>query len=175
MKAHKPLVVTAGEPAGIGPELCLLLSQTQHYDDIVVIGDPLLLRDRARQTGIDVAVVEVDADDPTRDVAAPGTLLVIPQRFPQTANCGQLNPANAQTLLDGLSLAIAGCMDGRFRGLVTAPLQKSVINDAGIPFTGHTEFLAQQTNAKHPVMLLVCDELRVALASTHLPLRDVAD
>ena len=175
MKAQSPLVVTAGEPAGIGPELCLMLSRSAHHADIVVISDPDMLRSRAASIGIDVEVTEVDVDDDHASGAALGELRVIAQRFPVKTVCGRLDPRNAAALLDGLRAAVAGCLDGRFRALVTAPLQKSVINDAGISFTGHTEFLADLTGARHPVMLLVADTLRVALASTHLPLRDVAD
>jgi 4-hydroxythreonine-4-phosphate dehydrogenase len=169
------MIVTGGEPAGVGPELCLMLSRSVHYDDIVVISDPDMLRSRAEVIGIDVNVTEVSPDDDHSGGAAPGELRVIAQRFPVNTVCGQPDPRNAAALLDGLRVAVAGCLDGRFRALVTAPLQKSVINDAGIAFTGHTEFLADLTGAAHPVMLLVADELRVALASTHLPLREVAD
>ena len=174
MTAQKPLVVTAGEPAGIGPELCIALADSVHHADIVVVTDPDMLRSRAALTGIDVAIREIDLNE-LADGRRPGELRVIPQRFPATPECGRPNPDNAQTLLDGLRVAVAGCMDGHFSGLVTAPLQKSTINDAGIPFTGHTEFLAELTKAKRPVMLLVAGELRVALASTHLPLREVGD
>lgn len=174
MKAQKPLVVTAGEPAGIGPELCLTLAGSVHHGNIVVVTDPDVLRSRAALTGVDVTIREIDLNE-LADGSRLGELRVIPQRFPATPECGRPNPDNAQSLLDGLRVAVAGCMDGHFSGLVTAPLQKSTINDAGIPFTGHTEFLAELTNAKHPVMLLVANELRVALASTHLPLREVCD
>jgi len=172
---NKPLIVTAGEPAGIGPELCLTLAQKSLPHDIVVVSDPDLLQSRAEMMGIEVTITEVGVDDVGEVRARPGELLVIAQRFPETPECGRLNPANATSLLDGLRLAVSACVDGRFAGLVTAPVQKSVINDAGIAFTGHTEFLAEQTNSELPVMLLVAGDLRVALASTHLPLRDVPE
>lgn len=175
MTQNRPLVVTAGEPAGIGPELCLSLAKESFPADIVVISDPELLRSRARMIGFDVTITEIDGDNVTLKPAQPDELLVIATRFAATPECGQPDPANAQTLLDGLRIAVAGCVDGRFSGLVTAPLQKSVINDAGIEFTGHTEFLAELTDTNLPVMLLVAGDLRVALASTHLPLRDVPD
>ncbi len=95
--------------------------------------------------------------------------------FPAPVISGQPDPANAKTLLDGLERAVRGCLDGEFSGLVTAPLAKSVIADAGIPFTGHTEFLAELTDTPLPVMMLVAGDLRIALASTHLPLREVPD
>jgi len=112
--------------------------------------------------------------DEQRPAALPdGALRVLPQRMPAPAVCGKPDPANSAALLDGLRLAVDGCRSGRYGGMVTAPLQKSAINDAGIPFTGHTEFLAEQTGTPLPVMLLVAGRLRVALASTHLPLSAV--
>ncbi|MGB5721026.1 MAG: 4-hydroxythreonine-4-phosphate dehydrogenase PdxA, partial [Woeseiaceae bacterium] len=146
MALAKPLVVTAGEPAGIGPELCAALSASPYADDLVIIGDRQLLGRELR---------------------------VIDTPFPVPVVSGKPDSANAQTLIDGLTRAVNGCLDGEFSGLVTAPLSKSVIADAGIPFTGHTELLAELTNARLPVMLLVADQLRVALASTHLPLSEV--
>ncbi len=171
----KPLIVTAGEPAGIGPEICLSLAHEELPCPIVVVSDPDLLRARAKMIGVDVTITEVDADGSKAKRAQPGELMVIAQHFPERPVCGQLNPANAQVLLESLQLAVAACVAGRFAGLVTAPLQKSVINDAGIAFTGHTEYLAELTNTDLPVMMLVAGELRVALASTHLPLREVPD
>jgi 4-hydroxythreonine-4-phosphate dehydrogenase len=134
-----------------------------------------LLRERAEATGIKTTVTEIDVADAATTNAANGELLTISEPFPAPVECGRLNPANAPALLDGLRRAVSACLDGQFAGLVTAPLQKSVINDAGVPFSGHTEFLAELTDARSPVMLLVAGDLRVALASTHLPLRDVPD
>ena len=147
--AHtKPLVITAGEPAGIGPELCNALVGTRFEKRVVIVGD-------RRQ---------IDARLATIDTAFP--LLVEP---------GKPTAANAETLLDGLRLAAEGCLDGEFAGMVTAPVAKSIIADSGAPFTGHTEYLAEITGAPSPVMMLVAGDLRVALATTHLPLREVAD
>lgn len=169
------LVVTAGEPAGIGPELCLTLAHEPLPCGVVVISDANLLRERAETTGIKTTVTEIDVADAATRNAANGELLVIPEPFPAPVECGRLNPANAPALLDSLRRAVSACLDGQFAGLVTAPLQKSVINDAGIPFSGHTEFLAELTDVQSPVMLLVAGDLRVALATTHLPLREVPD
>lgn len=146
MPRDNPLVVTAGDPAGIGPELCNALAESPYADDVVIVGDRSLIRDELR---------------------------VIDIPFPAPVVAGQPDSANAQTLLDGLTRAVEGCLDGEFSGLVTLPLAKSVIADAGIPFTGHTELLAELTNAELPVMLLVAGELRVALVSTHMPLSAV--
>jgi 4-hydroxythreonine-4-phosphate dehydrogenase len=144
----KPLVITAGEPAGVGPELCNALVRSAYAKDLVIIGDQRQLDKRLR---------------------------VIDMPFPVNVEPGQPDPGNAGTLLDGLRAAARGCLAGEFAGMVTAPLAKSVIADSGVAFTGHTEFLAEVTEAPHPVMLLVAGELRVALASTHMPLRNVAD
>lgn len=175
MAFEKPLVITAGEPAGIGPELCLTLAHEPLPCGVVVISDANLLRERAEATGIKTTVTEIEVADVATTNAANGELLVISEPFPAAVECGRLNPANAPALLDGLRRAVSACLDGQFAGLVTAPLQKSVINDAGIPFSGHTEFLAELTDMPSPVMLLVAGDLRVALATTHLPLRDVPD
>jgi len=148
MRRAKPLVVTAGEPAGIGPELCSALADTDLAETIVVVGDASLLDSR---------------------------LHVLDTPFPAPVIYGQPDPENAQTLLDGLTLAAKGCVDGRFSAMVTAPLAKSVIADSGVAFTGHTEFLAELLGVDVPVMMLVADDLRVALVSTHLPLRAVPD
>jgi 4-hydroxythreonine-4-phosphate dehydrogenase len=142
---------------------------------VVVISDANLLRERAEATGIKTTITEIGVADAATSSAANGELLVISEPFPALVECGRLNPANAPVLLDGLRRAVSACLDGQFAGLVTGPLQKSVINDAGVPFSGHTEFLAELTDAQSPVMLLVAGDLRVALASTHLPLRDVPD
>ena len=166
------LVITAGEPAGIGPDLCLALAQTEWSDRVVVIADPEILESRARQLGVDVTVL---SGGEKNESATNHYLRVLRQPLVNAAVCGTPDPANAQSLLDGLKRAVEGCINGEFSGLVTAPLQKSTINDAGISFTGHTEYLAELTSTQTPVMLLVTDAMRVALASTHMPLRQVPD
>lgn len=145
---EKPLVVTAGDPAGIGPELCSAIADSEFASDVVVIGDASLLDSR---------------------------LQIINTPFPAAVVPGKPDPSNAATLLNGLKLAVDGCLKGEYSALVTAPLSKSVVADSGVAFTGHTEFLAEQTGADLPVMLLVAGDLRVALATTHLPLREVPD
>ncbi len=161
-----PLVITVGEPAGIGPDLCLeLASQGQN---LLVIADRDLLRQRALCLKLAVQVVDYPAP------AQPGTIRVIHVPLAVPAVPGVLNPANGRYVLDTLQRAVDGCMSGEFGGMVTAPVHKGVINDAGVPFTGHTEFLAEETEAKQVVMMLVGGGMRVALVTTHLPLRDVA-
>ncbi len=163
------MVVTAGEPAGIGPELCLALANTNWASQLVIVADPGMLADRAKLLGKTAKIREYDANLK----CAAGELLVLPQQLPTAAVCGKPDPANSRVLLEGLERAVSGCLAGEFSALITAPLQKSVINDAGVQFTGHTEFIAELTATSTPVMLLAADSLRVALASTHMPLSEV--
>ena len=164
--------MTAGEPAGIGPDLCVGLAHRRLPARIVVVADRELLKGRARLLGMPLKM----ADYPAAAGAPPraGALAVLHVPLAQAAVPGRLNPANSGYVLRTLEVAADGCREGAFDAMVTAPLQKSVINDAGIAFTGHTEFLAAHTGAEHVVMMLVGGGMRVALATTHLPLRDVA-
>ena len=171
---NRPLAVTAGEPAGIGPELCLELARTGRAGNLVVVADPGTLGARAALLGWDdITFREFDPAGKGEAAASGGELLIMSQPLPNPEVCGTPDPRNARSLLEGLRRAVDGCRNGTFAGLVTAPLQKSAINDGGIPFSGHTEYLAELTAAATPVMLLVAGDLRVALASTHLPLKDV--
>lgn len=167
------LALTAGEPAGIGPDLCVLIAQHGWSVPLVAIADPALLQERARLLGLPLQIHLVEAQTPSRP-AAPGSLYVAAVALAGVSHCGRLDSSNAHYVLDTLRHAARGCLDGRYAGMVTAPVHKGVINDAGIAFTGHTEFLAELTGG-HPVMMLSCPGLRVALATTHLPLREVAD
>ncbi len=164
-----PLAITAGEPAGIGPDLCLQLAW--HEQALLVIADKSLMQQRATQLGIDVALHDYTAAMPY----APGKLSVLHVPLVHGVQAGKLDPANSVYVLETLRRALQGCQSGEFSGLVTAPVHKGVINDAGIPFTGHTEFLAEQTGTPQVVMMLAGGGMRVALATTHLPLREVAD
>ena len=167
------IVVTIGEPAGIGPDLAVRLAERTWPARLVLAGDRELLRERARRLGAGVRLVPYLRDG----VATPGALEVA--HFPVAApvEAGRLDAANARTVIASLDAAVAGCLSGEFAAMVTAPVQKSVINDAGIAFTGHTEFIARRTGATNVVMLLVgavpWGSLRVALATTHLPLAAV--
>ncbi len=178
-----PLVVTAGEPAGIGPDLCVQLAHAPPEGSaLVILADRELLAGRAAQLGLPF---ELPAYRP--GTSAPVSLLHLPLAVPAVP--GRLDTANAGYVLAGLRRAVDGCLAGEFAGLVTGPVHKGVINDAGIPFTGHTEYLAERTATARVVMMLVgtCHmpgigqgraepfPLRVALATTHLPLRQVAD
>ena len=168
-----PLIaVTAGEPAGIGPDLCVQLARRRLPARVVVVADRGLLKDRARHLRMPIRVVDFPgaADFGPRR----GTLSVLHVPLARPARAGRLDPANARYVLRTLEIATDGCQEGIFDAMVTAPLQKSVINEAGIPFTGHTEFLAERTGTDHVVMMLAGGGMRVALATTHLALKDVA-
>ncbi len=165
------LAVTPGEPAGIGPDLVVALASRPRGLDWVAVADPDLLLARARQLGIELSV-ESDLSSPSRQ---PGHLTVVPVPLVAPVQPGRLAVENAAYVVATLERAADGCLAGTFRGMVTGPVQKSVINDAGIPFSGHTEFLCQRAGADDVLMLLVAGSLRVALATTHLPLRAVPD
>jgi len=169
MNSLPVIALTPGEPAGIGPDLALMLACASHDYHLVLIADPELLRARAAQRGL-----AFDAPLWTGRPAADAQCYVLPVALKAPVTAGQLNPANAAYVLATLERAVAGCLGGEFDALVTGPVHKGVINDAGFAFTGHTEFLAQRAAARQVVMLLVAGDLRVALATTHLPLAEVA-
>jgi 4-hydroxythreonine-4-phosphate dehydrogenase len=174
MTTIQRIAITPGEPAGIGPDLVVALAQRAVPAQRVVLSDPQLLADRARQLGLPLEIREFDARRPAQADLA-GRLTVMPHPVDTPVRTGHLDTGNAGHVLATLESAVDGCLDGRFQALVTGPVHKGIINDAGIPFTGHTEFLAQRCGAPMPVMLLAAGGLRVALATTHLPLRAVAD
>jgi len=167
------LILTAGEPAGIGPDLCLQLADHSWPARLAVAGNMDLLRQRAQLLGIKVTLKECDLDNLVEH--EPGTIQVLHRPLGSPVIAGKLNTTNAAHVLGLLDIASDACSSGKADAMVTAPLQKSVINDAGIAFTGHTEYLAQRTGAAMLVMLLSSGKLKVALATTHLPLREVAD
>jgi len=150
------IAITSGEPAGIGPDICLRLADRQWPARLVVLGDRDLLAARGRALGLDPGRIEIRH---------------VPLR--QSALAGRLDTANARYVLDILDAALAGCVGGEYAAMVTAPVHKGVINDAGIAFTGHTEYLAERTGTSRVVMMLAGAGLRVALATTHLALKDV--
>ena len=166
------LAVTPGEPAGIGPDLLINLVQQGHEHELVAYADPQLLRQRATELGLSLALREPgDTPQPLK----PGQLAIIPVSMAAPASAGHLDVANSAYVLQCLDAAIADCQRNYCQAMVTGPVQKSIINDAGFSFSGHTEYLAEKTATSQVVMMLATTELRVALATTHLPLRDVAD
>jgi len=178
-RAIPRIAITAGEPAGIGPDILLAIAARglDTSAELVAIGDPGLLQNRASALGLSIELKEIDFQHPAERHRA-GYLKILPVSMPAPCEPGVLDSANANYVLATLQAAVDGCLassssDKGFDAMVTTPVQKSVINDAGIPFSGHTEFLAEATDTEKVVMMLATRELRVALATTHLPLSEV--
>jgi len=167
------LALCPGEPAGIGPDIAVAAAARDYPARIACFADPDVLAARATALGLDIALTTFAS---TREIPAhrPGTLAVIPLRCRVQVVPGALDPGNAAYVLECLDRAIAGCLDGDIDAIVTGPAHKGVINDAGFPFSGHTEYLAAACPSQpQPVMLLATGDFRVALVTTHLALRDV--
>ena len=167
------LAVTAGEPAGIGPDLCLSLAERERDTELVIVADADFMRERARMLELDVRIESWEPDQPISREA--GVLPVWSVASAATVRAGQLDPENAGYVLRTLEAAVEACQLSIVDAMVTAPVHKGVINEAGIRFSGHTEFLQEKTGAGGVVMMLATEGLRVALATTHLPLREVPD
>jgi len=166
------LALTPGEPAGIGPDLCVQLAQQDLACQLVVIANPLLLMERANQLGLPLTIQAFDCNQPATPQQA-GQLTVLATELNEPVEAGKLNRANSRYVLKTISKAVKGCIDGLFDGMVTGPVHKGIINDAGFVFTGHTEYIAEITGGQ-PVMMLATPGLRVALVTTHLPLSEVS-
>jgi 4-hydroxythreonine-4-phosphate dehydrogenase len=168
------IAVTAGEPAGIGPDLLVRLAQVDHDFELIAVADPEVLTERAHACKLPLRIHPFDESAARAPAVGAPALTVLPVTAPAPVVPGRLTVENARHVLAMLDLACDGCREGRFAAMVTAPLHKGVINDAGIAFTGHTEYLAQRCGTAMPVMMLAAPGLRVALATTHLPLAKVA-
>lgn len=173
MQNSRPVVVTPGEPAGIGPDLIIKLAQHCWPVELVVCAAPTLLSARAAKLGLPLALREYQPGK-TPCSPTPGTLSLLPVATAHSVTAGTLCQQNARYVLETLARACDGCLNGEFAALVTGPVHKGVINAAGIPFSGHTEFFAERSGCERVVMMLATEELRVALATTHLPLREVS-
>ncbi|HFD7168617.1 TPA: 4-hydroxythreonine-4-phosphate dehydrogenase PdxA [Yersinia enterocolitica] len=166
---NKRIVITPGEPAGVGPDLVIALAQQDWPVELVVCADPALLLARASQLNLPLQLREYQQDKPALAQLA-GTLTILPVKIATEVIPGQLDVKNSHYVVETLAKACDGAISGEFAALVTGPVQKSIINDAGIPFIGHTEFFADRSHCSRVVMMLATEELRVALATTHLPL-----
>jgi len=163
------LALTPGEPAGIGPDLCVKIAGAALPARVVAIADRNVIEDRARHLGTSIILREFADAAP----AEPATLEIVHVPAPRPVHPGTLDPGNGRYVLETIERAVDGCVAGRFDGMVTGPVNKGVINDAGFPFTGHTEFIAERTRTARVVMMLAGAGMRVALATTHVALRDV--
>lgn len=168
--------ITPGEPAGIGPDLIIEYVQKEHTHELVCIADPIMLQQRAARLGLPLSLHSYNPNEEHAQTA--GCLTVIEEPLSNPTVCGKADKANAKSQLNALKRAVQGCLSGEFSALITGPMHKGIINEAGIPFTGHTEFLAELTQTDKVVMMLAAPEsssqLRVALATTHLPLAEVS-
>jgi 4-hydroxythreonine-4-phosphate dehydrogenase len=173
LKTLPRIILTSGEPAGIGPDLCLAIAASDWPCDLRVAADVAVLHERNALLRAGIAIESCAADAPSQMHRA-RSLRVLHIPTQTQVRPGHLDHANARYVLALLDAAVSGCLDGRYDAMVTAPVQKSIINDAGIPFYGHTEYLAERIGNCFPVMLLTAGTLRVALATTHLPLAQVS-
>ena len=169
-------VITPGEPAGIGPDLIIQLAQSSQDYELVCIADSSMMQQRAKKLGLPLTINAYNPNEESPTTA--GNLTVLEEALSNPSVCGVADKENAQSQLNALQRAVKGCQSGEFSALITGPMHKAIINDANIPFTGHTEYLAELTNTKKVVMMLAAPEskykLRVALATTHLPLSQVS-
>jgi 4-hydroxythreonine-4-phosphate dehydrogenase len=174
MASNYRVVITPGEPAGIGPDLTVQLAQLDWPVELVVCADGPLLLQRANQLGMPLTLRDYQPGVAAQPQQA-GTLTLLQVDTAQPVTPGELTVANGHYVLETLARACDGCLAGEFAALITGPVHKGVINDAGIPFTGHTEFFADRAGGDRVVMMLATEGLRVALATTHLPLKDVSE
>lgn len=174
MPSVNPIIITAGEPSGIGADIIATLADKVWPIALVIAVDKTLMAARLKQLGLDITLLDYDNTQPVQP-AEVGQLIVAHTPLATPSQAGVLNKDNAQYVLDTLSFANQGCLSGEFSAVVTAPLHKGIINDAGIPFSGHTEYFAEQSETDLVVMMLATTGLRVALVTTHLPLKDIAD
>ena len=173
-----PLAVTPGEPSGIGPDVIIGAAQQDWPSQLVTIGDTELFKSRAAMLDLPLEIRPFESSQGNSAGNTPhqkGSLEVIELPLPAPAACGELNVKNAKWVVETLRIAAEGCSNGRFSAVATAPVNKAIINEAGIPFSGHTEYFADYACVKRVVMMLATPSLRVALATTHLPLRAVPD
>ncbi len=166
------IALTPGEPSGIGPDLCIQLAQSTSPCQLIVIADPELLSQRAKQLNLPISINLFNSEHPITQQTA-GILTVLPIHLQEKSACGKLNQNNSHYVVKTIETATNGCLSGLFSAMVTGPVHKGIINDAGIAFSGHTEFIASITGG-HPVMMLATEGMRVALATTHLPLAAVS-
>lgn len=174
MTSLSRVLITPGEPAGIGPDILIKIAQQSWPAELVAVFDPELIKSRAKLLNLPIEISEVDCQSlPTSH--AKKTIKIIPVQLKEAVIPGKLNTANAMYVQQCLEIATDLCLQNKAHALVTGPIQKSVMNDAGIPFSGHTEFLAQRCRVSDVIMLFVVEKMKVALVTTHLPLRQVPD
>ncbi len=173
MPSTSRILITPGEPAGIGPDIVVQAAQQRWPVELIAVGDPELLAARANRLGLPLNLIQWNSED-SIEASQPSSLKFIPVTLSTPSEPGYLNKKNASYVIECLKLATQYCLQNLAQALVTGPIQKSILNEAGIPFTGHTEFLAKFCGIDNVIMLFVAPGLRVALATTHLPLAKVS-
>ncbi len=168
------LLITPGEPAGVGPDIVIKAAQQSWPVELVAITDPIMLAARAKALQLPLTIVETSLEDHSNTAHQAGVLRVHPVPFNTTVVPGKLDKDHAFTVMKTLQLAAHACLEGKAQAVVTGPVHKGIMNDAGIAFTGHTEFFAHTAHVTHTVMLFVVDQIKAALVTTHLPLKEVA-
>jgi len=163
-----PIAYTSGEPSGIGPDIAIIHAQKKRKDNLLVYCDPDVLISRAKKLNLPIKLKE-------NETSKPSELSIFPVKTDAMVDTGVLNPENANYVLNIIKNATHDCLDGDCSGILTGPINKAVINQSGIEFSGHTEYFAKLTNTAKTVMMLATDQLRVALATTHLALNHVSD
>jgi 4-hydroxythreonine-4-phosphate dehydrogenase len=166
------IAVSPGEPCGIGPDITIAINQLQRTEINLVYADPKIIADRAKLLNVKLDIVELEGVEHARP-HKPGTIQIVPVQSKAEVIPGQPNPNNSSYVLDCLNQAIDACSDSKLDAITTGPISKEVINQAGVPFSGHTQYLADRLGSKRPVMMLVSGKLRVVLLTTHIPLKDV--
>ena len=171
-KTIPKVIVSSGEPAGIGPDITVMASQYPFDAAVAVTGCPVELEKRAKRLGLPVNIITLSSSE-NLPMHTPGNMYVIPAKPEAVISAGKLDTANSAYVIDCINIATDACLSGNFHAMVTAPVHKGNINDAGIAFSGHTEWIARRCGGNHPVMMLANEHMRVCLATTHLPLVDV--
>lgn len=169
----KRIAITPGEPAGIGPDLTIAIAQQDWPVEVIAVGCPKLMAERAKQLGLPLTLIDYNANEPAKPQQA-GTLTIMPMATEQEVIAGQLNPSNGAYVVETLRVASELNMSGEVDAIVTGPVHKGLINQSGIAFSGHTEYFAHQANCSDVVMMLATPGLRVALVTTHIPLAYVS-
>ena len=168
-----PFIVTSGEPAGIGPDIILSLAMRKDSEQFVVFGNIDMLKTRADTLGMDINIVPYKIGSEL-DNTESNTLLVKNFELSETVIPGELNKENSVYVIEMIKEATLGCLSGQYKGLITAPVHKHIINESGIKFSGHTEYIAKLCNSKNPIMTFISDTMKIALATTHVPLKKIS-
>ncbi len=168
------IAISTGEPSGIGPDICLKAAMQSHKARILFVADPNIIKSRAELLHVKVEIRELDVDQDIPE-HRPGIMQILPIKAPHHVIAGELNPANGEYVIQLIDMAVDLCKNGFCDAMVTASVQKSVINESGIAFTGHTEWIAERTGCDYPVMMLANQKLRICLATTHMPLCEVSE